>query len=175
MSNVDNTEDFIDTRDLIARIDEIQDEQDSLVEEYTDAKEEAENAAEEEGRDWEPTERLCDAINALSRFWDITPEEVDDSVQALDNPADDFNGDEELTSLKKFAEQIEGYADDYYHGETLIRESYFTEYTEELVKDCYGLPSDLPSWIVIDWDATAENIKVDYNEADFDGVTYYFR
>jgi hypothetical protein len=33
----------------------------------------------------------------------------------------------------------------------------------------------LPDWIVIDWDATADNLKVDYTEVEFDGVTYLVR
>ncbi len=173
MSNIDNTEDLLDSRDIIERIEELEGEQDSYVEEYEEAKEEAEELAEERG-EWEPTERLTDATNALSRYWDITPEEVDDAVAGFRNPADEFNGDEELHSLKKLAEQLEGYGD-WEHGETLIRKSYFVEYVEDLLKDCGDLPKDIPWYISIDWEATARNLKIDYTEASFDGVTYYMR
>jgi hypothetical protein len=37
------------------------------------------------------------------------------------------------------------------------------------------MPKEIPSYIVIDWDATAENIQADYTSVDFDGVTYWIR
>ena len=41
--------------------------------------------------------------------------------------------------------------------------------------DCGTIPADLPSWVEIDWDATAHNVKVDYNTVDINGGTYWFR
>lgn len=81
----------------------------------------------------------------------------------------------ELAALKSLAEQAEGYAADWHHGETLIRESYFTEYAQELCEDIGDLPKDLPHYIVIDWEATADNLKFDYTEVNFDGVAYLVR
>lgn len=81
----------------------------------------------------------------------------------------------ELATLRKVAEDVEGYAGDGMRGTTLIRESYFADYAEELIKDIGALPEEVPSYIVIDWEATANNIRVDYTETDFDGVTYLFR
>ena len=87
----------------------------------------------------------------------------------------DESGDaEELKTLKDFAEDLEGYGD-WEHGETLIRKSYFVDYCRELVEDIGDFPSGLPSYICIDWEATARNLKIDYTEASFDGVTYYMR
>lgn len=74
-----------------------------------------------------------------------------------------------------------GSSPDWIHGETLIREDYFTTYIEELIADCYRLPKELTSgdwpWrhITVDYDAAADEAKADYMEADFDGVTYYIR
>lgn len=167
MSNINNTEDLLDSRDIIERIEELESEQDSYVEEYEEAKEEADELG-------EPTERLTNAINALSEYWGCNPEEVDDWVAGFRNPADEYNGDEELYHLKKLADQLEGYGD-WEHGETLIRYDYFTEYVEDLLKDCGDLPKDIPWYIKIDWEETARNIKMDYTEGDFDGVTYYMR
>lgn len=174
MQNIDNTEDLLDSRDIIERIEDLESEQDSYVEEYEEAKEEYDELAEENGGELEATERLIDAINALSRYWDLPPEEIDDAVAGFRNPSDWFNGDEELHQLKRLANQLEHYGD-WGHGETLIRESYFEEYVEDLLKDCGDLPKDIPSYIAIDWETTANNLKVDYTEADFDGVTYYMR
>jgi hypothetical protein len=63
-ADISNAEDVIDSRDLIERIDDLKSEQDALVEEYEEAREEAEG--EDTGEGWEHTERLTNAINALS-------------------------------------------------------------------------------------------------------------
>jgi hypothetical protein len=69
--------------------------------------------------------------------------------------------------------------DEQWRGEwfpiTLISEDYFTEYAKELVQDIGDLPRDIPSYLEIDWDATAENIKVDYSIVEIAGDTYYYR
>lgn len=69
--------------------------------------------------------------------------------------------------------------DELWRGEwfpvTLISEDYFTEYAKELIQDVGDLPRDIPSYLEIDWDATAENIKVDYSTTEIEGATYYYR
>ena len=37
------------------------------------------------------------------------------------------------------------------------------------------MPREIPSYIEIDWDATADNLKVDYSEIEIDGDTYFYR
>lgn len=81
----------------------------------------------------------------------------------------------ELDSLLNLQSEAEGYAPDWQHGATLVRDSYFTEYAEELLKDCGDLPQNIPHYIEIDWKATARNIRIDYTEVDFDGVSYWVR
>lgn len=87
---------------------------------------------------------------------------------------DQDNG-EELKALKAFQEELEGYCDDWRHGTTLIRDDYWPEYAEQLTQELGGLPRDTPPWLVIDWAATAENLKADYTSGEFDGVTYWGR
>lgn len=58
---------------------------------------------------------------------------------------------------------------------TLINENYFTEAMEELCKDIGDVPNNLPSYIVIDWEETAENLRSDYSSIEYDGVTFYYR
>ncbi len=79
----------------------------------------------------------------------------------------------ELELLKDLEDQAN--TSNWKDGETLIRESYFVEYVEEMLKDRGDLPKDIPWYIVIDWEATAENIKADYITIDFDGVDYLIR
>jgi hypothetical protein len=109
-----------------------------------------------------------DVIARIAELEDIVPPAEEDDGTFNDERA-------ELAALKALADEAEGYAPDWQYGETLIRRSYFVEYVEELCEDCGYLPKDLPSWIVIDWDATARNVEVDYTSVDFDGVEYLVR
>jgi antirestriction protein len=82
----------------------------------------------------------------------------------------------ELVSLQALKEEVEGYAsDDWRDGIQLIAEQDFTEYCQDLLEDCGEIPRDLPSYVVVDWEATAENLRVDYSEVDHEGTTYLFR
>ncbi len=111
------------------------------------------------------------------------PQNIDntkDTIDSLDVIAridwlelsDDTDDVEERTQLLALQEEAEDYAPDWKYGVTLIRESYFVEYCQQSL-EVSGY--DLPHYIVIDWEATADNIRVDYTEVDFDGVTYLVR
>jgi hypothetical protein len=85
----------------------------------------------------------------------------------------------ELSMLVSLMEEMAGYGgDEQWRGDwyplTLIRESYFTDYAEELVRDCYEL-TGLPDFVHIDWEATARDVQVDYTPIDVDGATYFYR
>lgn len=127
-NSISNTDEIIDSRDVIARIAELESERDDWED--------------EDGKEW-----------------------------AEENPDEA----EELEKLQAFAEEAEDYASDWRYGAMLINGDYFTEYCKELLNDIGELPRDLPDYIVIDWDATADNLKVDYTEVDFDGQTYLVR
>jgi len=82
----------------------------------------------------------------------------------------------EVKALRDLAEQGENDAEDWLYGATLIRESYFTEYAREYVTEIYGESvGNVPDWVVVDWEATADNLATDYTELTFDGVTYLVR
>lgn len=61
------------------------------------------------------------------------------------------------------------------YGLILIPEKDFEDYVRELITDCGYISNDFPSWIEIDWETTAENVKADYSEVEFRGETYYYR
>jgi hypothetical protein len=82
---------------------------------------------------------------------------------------------DELIALKALAKEAEGCCEDWSHGATLIHHAYFVDYCEELLIDIGALPKDIPDYLVIDWNATAKNLKVDYAEVDFNGRTYFIR
>lgn len=83
---------------------------------------------------------------------------------------------EELAALLKLQEEAEGYVEDWKYGATLIRDSYFEQYAEELAEEI-GAVSQNVSWPNnhIDWKAAAEELKQDYTSVDFDGVEYWVR
>ncbi|UTU07719.1 hypothetical protein CcrC1_gp528 [Caulobacter phage C1] len=137
-SDISNSDQTIDSRDVIKRVDELQ--------------------AAFDDAEIDPDQVLADDELDLGK----DAEEIRDAAQ-------------ELKALKDFAEEGENYAADWTSGETLIRESYFVEYAEQLCKDIGDLPDNIPGYLAIDWEKTANNIKADYSEIEFDGVTYLVR
>lgn len=78
---------------------------------------------------------------------------------------------EELEELRDMEAEIP----EWQYGELLVNEDDFEEYCEEFLKDIGDLPSDIPWYIEIDWKETANNIKADYGEIDYQGRTYLYR
>lgn len=81
----------------------------------------------------------------------------------------------ELHALEMLQDEAQGYASDWRYGVTLVRDSYFPDYVQSLLVDCDVVPPNLPWYVVVDWDATADNVRQDYTEVDFGGVTYLVR
>ena len=160
MSNVDNMKDIIDSRDIIARIEELEFERTSLVDSVTNAE-----------------DTLTDARDITSA---LSPEEVAearedvaDAEEALSD-WDDDNKDE-LDTLQALAEEGEG-SPDWSHGESLIRDSYFEEYAMDFAEEIGAVDSGA-CWpnTCIDWKQAAEELQQDYFSVDFDGVDYWIR
>lgn len=88
---------------------------------------------------------------------------------------------DELAALQVLLSDLKNYGgDEQWRGDwypiTLIRDNYFTDYARELCDDIGDIRTqDLPSYIVIDWEATARNIRTDYSAIEIDGVTYWYR
>jgi hypothetical protein len=82
----------------------------------------------------------------------------------------------ELAALVELAREGEQAAPDWFHGETLIRDSYFVEYTQELAEDIGAIDSNA-NWpnTCIDWEQAARELRMDYTPIEFDGVTYWVR
>jgi hypothetical protein len=103
----------------------------------------------------------------------------------------DEGGTEELHQLVELADEGAAYAEDWQYGETLILDSYFVEYTREMVEDCgyfshdyQGGPYsaghheiDWNAWPYrcIDWERVADEMKADYTTIMFGGCTYWIR
>jgi hypothetical protein len=78
----------------------------------------------------------------------------------------------ELTLLTELKDAVN--SSEWKYGLALINEDYFVTYAQELVEDTYGKDT-LPDFLVIDWEATAEAIKMDYTSVEFDDTTFYYR
>ncbi|MGC4033613.1 MAG: antirestriction protein ArdA [Tepidisphaeraceae bacterium] len=153
--SISNSDDVIDSRDIIARIEELEAERQTLADGVSEAEEAYDNTTgDSRGAG---IGKLFAARQALQAW--------DDSDEA-----------EELKTLKALAEEAEGYAADWRYGETLIRDSYFRDYAEELANDIGAINSDA-SWPnnCIDWDRAARELQMDYTAVDFGGVTYWIR
>ena len=148
---------IIDTRDLHDRLEELKDKQDEIQNKKDEIKE-AEDI---------PYKVI--SPEAAKEY----EEELEDLVKELEELESDFDADEreELNELENMESEIP----EWRHGETLIPENYWIEYCEELCKDIGYISDDFPWWIEIDWSATAENIKADYSEIEYQGTTYLYR
>lgn len=87
---------------------------------------------------------------------------------------------EELQFLSSIMDELKGQGgDERWRGAwyplTLIHENYFVEAMRELLEDIGDIPRELPSYISIDWQATADNLRVDYSSVEIQGHTYWFR
>lgn len=96
--------------------------------------------------------------------------ELDFEVDFLDY--EDFLG--EFPDIHEFYEFFNELNDDseFESGTAIIHEDYWVEYVQELVEDIGDLPKDLPSYIVIDWENTANNLMDNYRKYDYKDQTY---
>lgn len=140
MSDISNADDTIDSRDVIARIEELESDYSDLLEAAEGLDGDELREAQAEINDWNDSEGL------------------------------------ELEALRKLAKEGEDYAPDWLHGETLIRDSYFEDYAQELAEDIGAINSNA-TWPnnCIDWERAARELRMDYTSIDFDGVTYWIR
>lgn len=161
-NTISNSDAIIDSRDVIARIDELESERGDLADEVNKAQE------------------------FLSDLGDLADDTSDAKVIAARDAAHNANealadwdngaeGDE-LKALKALAEEAEDYASDWKHGEALIRDSYFKEYAQQFADDIGAINAEA-SWPndCIDWDRAARELQMDYTAVDYDGVTYWVR
>lgn len=78
----------------------------------------------------------------------------------------------ELKELTDFENNVKQYPSNWDNGTTLVHKEYFAEYCKDLVKDAAG---KIPSYVEIDWNKTADNILCDYNEVEFGYETYLIK
>lgn len=151
---VSNDEDILDIRDVFERIDELEDEL-SVIE---DLKNEIESL--------DPDEDKEDIR--------IAKEELKKKEKELENEA------EELEILSEFISDFAGYGNDEkrdgeWYPAILVRDSYWENFVASECEELGYIPKNLPWYICIDWEKTAERYQQDYTSGTFDGVTYWGR
>lgn len=151
MANQITTDEILDSRDIIDRKDE-------LLADYVPMY----------------NEKMKTLNQEFEELDEIDAGESEEFIQWLKDWSDNDEDGQELIALLELCEECEGYSD-WSYGETLIREDYFTEYAEQLVTDCGYISKDFPSFIAIDWEETADNLKIDYMEVSLMGETYLMR
>lgn len=195
MSNsIDNSQDIIDSRDVIARIEELEGVLDGLV---ADVREKLEAYRDADARYQHVTP---ESDHPNSEYWeeldvarDTTYDELTEARETLASwlgcpvaslPEDDgdiapecFIDDEarELKVLRELAEEA-SFSPDWVHGEVLIRDSYFEDYARQLADDIGAIPDDA-KWpaTCIDWEQAAAELRQDYTHVEFDGESYWIR
>jgi hypothetical protein len=148
MATITHFDDIIDVRDIIARVEELQETRDALREEFDAMPENA-------GVDFDHWVRNQEGFSS---------EDAD-----------------ELQQLESFLADLQGMGgDEQWRGDwypvTLVRDSYFKDYAQELADDIGAIPAGA-SWpcTCIDWDQAARELRMDYSSVEFDGVTYWTR
>lgn len=134
-------DDYIDSRDIIARYEELSSEKESLE-------------------------------------WDLENAEDDDEKQSCQEALDEWEdeNDHEFTNLKSIIEQGED-SPDWSYGEGLIRDQFFTEYAEELARDCGYINDKTDRWpyTCINWEEAASQLQQDYFEIEANNEIYWIR
>jgi hypothetical protein len=145
MNEINNAADVIDSRDVIARIEELQDERQPLADEVEET---------EAGDD----EAATQAAQAALQEWDGSEEGQElRALLALQAEAEgysDWTHGATLIRDSYFPDYARDLAEDLYGDKVRNAEWPFSH---------------------IDWEAAAEALQVDYTAVEFDGVTYWVR
>lgn len=92
--------------------------------------------------------------------------------------ADDLVDLDRLKAIRDLKAEMASSWDDILHhgGDGLVPEDEWTDYARQLAEDIGSVSGD-EQWPLrhIDWDAAAEELKVDYYSVTFEGTDYYYR
>jgi len=117
-----------------------------------------------------------DELAALREHADkLTPEQRE-RVAELEEDEGTLDSDEqdELEALQTLADDA---GREWSDGMAFIAEEYFEDYARELAVDIGAIPRDGYDWPAnrIDWEAAADDLKMDYTSYELGGYTFYAR
>ena len=158
--------DVFDSRDVIARVEALEDERDAHVSTCGPCDG---NGAIESDETAERSVSVRETIPCEACAGDGTI--PDPAAWATENPDDAA----ELAALVAFRDEAEGYSD-WHHGAGFIADHYFETYARDLAEDIGAIGKDL-QWPAchIDWEAAADALKMDYSCITLDGVDFWVR
>lgn len=184
-----NNQNVIDSRDVVARIEDLNEERKSLEDELNELNEKSdkliavlEQASELCGKgaggfggtgrlvDNDELLALANEIEAAADTLTTWGEASQEAAEALAN-WDEFN-QEELKALQSL--ESAGIPE-WEYGTTLVRDSYFTEHAVNEADSIFGIDFNQWPYTCIDWEQAATELQQDYTQVDFDGVTYWVR
>jgi len=88
----------------------------------------------------------------------------------------DIENVNELIALARLREDVKDATSEWDDGAQLIPLENFKEYALELAEECNMVPKNI-GWPLncIDWDFAARELKMDYSEVEFNGISYLVR
>jgi hypothetical protein len=136
------------------------------------------------------SEGYIDVRDVIARVEEIGTELEDLSAQSSIGGEGEVSGVEgvdltdeaqERANLTALLDELRGNGGDHewngaWYPVTLIRDSSFQDYAQEHAEDIGAIGRDA-QWPLsyIDWDRAADELKMDYQQVDFDGVQYWYR
>jgi multidrug efflux pump subunit AcrA (membrane-fusion protein) len=171
-----NSDDIIDSRDIIARIEELTGYKDAL-DAAREALTEAQTAADAAQKAFDENEdaEQYDALNVARDDAELAATDAEGKVDVAEV---DFGDEEqaELAALEALQGEADGYLSGWRDGVTLIRDSHFEEHAREFAEDIGAIPANAP-WpcTCIDWKKAAKVLQQEYTSVSFDGVDYWIR
>lgn len=117
-------------------------------------------------------DRVISVADLTDRVDELREERDASAAWANDNA-------EELETLEGILQDLCGYGgnhqwDGEWYPDALIARFHFVNYCRETVSDIGDMPKEIPSYIEIDWDKTADNLEADYSTVDVDGDEYLY-
>lgn len=100
--------------------------------------------------------------------------DLQDAVSEYDEAEYDFIDDDEKR-LENLLSVKDMFMSEWVYGLTFIPYDDWEEYVQELLMNIGVLPSPVPRYIVIDWEATADNVANDYTSVTIGDMDYYVR
>ena len=154
----------LDTKNLESQRQDLEDTLDSLIYDIPDSGDEGYVAAAEALIDWLGLTEADHLGFIGGQVW------LDGPDECLCHAAPDTEA-AELGQLNELRAEISGWDS----GVTLIDEDDFEEYAQEYARETGS--RDLDSWPNehINWAAAAEALAEDYQSADYQGTSYYYR
>lgn len=123
-----------------------------------------------------------DVRDIIARVEELEKDRDGYDADALDAWRENYPGDEEeLEALTAILEDLKGNGgDEQWRGDwypvTLIRDTYWTEYAQEMAEDTGAITKDA-RWPNnhIDWEAAANELQMDYTSTEIEGTDYWYR